>query len=56
MPDPNSPVDLNVPSLSPAETEREESAAKVDLEGLAREIWALLKANLREENDRVGRV
>ena len=56
MSDSDYPMDLSVPPLQRAEKEREEKSEKVDLEDLAREIYVLLKASLREENDRVGRI
>jgi hypothetical protein len=56
MPDSDIPVDLSVPPLRRPEPEPDEKSPVVDLEELAMEVWALLKATLREENDRVGRV
>lgn len=56
MPNSESSPDLNNPLLHRPKNERLENFEEVNLEELAREIWVLLKTNLREENDRVGRV
>lgn len=56
MSEADQPVELNVPPLQPALEDGVEAAPQVDLEELAREILMLLKKDLREENDRVGRV
>ena len=56
MSDSDLPMDLSVPPLQRPDKEREEESVEVDLEELAREVYVLLKANLREENDRVGRI
>ena len=55
MPDSDHPMDLSVPPLPRPEKKREKKFREVDLEELAKELWVLLKANLREENDRTGR-
>jgi len=55
MPEPEPLNKTNaLPPRRPAQAP-DEKPAEVDLEGLAREIWLLLKAKLREENDRLGR-
>ncbi len=55
MPELDHSMDLSVPPLQRPEKKPEKKSREVDLEELAKEIWMLLKANLREENDRTGR-